>query len=131
MKKGNGLTFPQSYDMRGNGHNLLQQGPGEDNDMDSELILQADGDTLTAAGDIDLYHATDFRHRAEKHIEEVEHPRLDLLRVPFIDSAGLAALLSLSRAAKARGKALRIAVSGSPRRVLRITGIDRLLEIEE
>jgi len=118
--------------MLGSAQNSLQhQGGGEDNDMEAELILQADGDTLTAAGDIDLYHATDFRHRAEKHIDDVEQPRLDLLRVPFIDSAGLAALLALSRAAKARGKALRIAVGGSPRRVLRITGIDRLLEIEE
>jgi anti-anti-sigma factor len=51
--------------------------------------------------------------------------------VAFVDSAGLAALLALSREAGAAGKTLRLMVSGSPRRVLHVTGLDRMLALEE
>jgi anti-sigma B factor antagonist len=97
---------------------------------DQEMVMQAEGDTLHVHGDIDLYQAGLFRQAAEAHIRNATQPRLDLTRVPFLDSAGLAALLALSREAKAQGKTLRVAIAGSPRRVLRITGIDRMLALE-
>lgn len=98
---------------------------------DEELVMTEEGDTLCVRGDIDLYQAPQFRQRAEAHIHAVASPRLDLNDVPFLDSAGLAALLALSRDAQASGKTLRLSVSGSPRRVLRVTGIDRMLALEE
>ena len=93
--------------------------------------MQVEDDTLHVCGDIDLYQAGLFRQQAEAHIRNVPQPRLDLTRVLFLDSAGLASLLALSREAKAQGKTLRVVTAGSPRRVLRITGIDRMLALEE
>jgi len=97
-----------------------------------EITIRAEGNTLFVEGDIDLYQAATFRQRAGAHIRDAgDEPRLDLTAVAFLDSAGLAALLALSREAQAQGKTLRLAVKGGPRRVLKITGIDRMLTIEE
>jgi len=98
---------------------------------DGLLTIEVRGDTLAAAGDIDLYRAPEFRERAEAFIRTVPQPRLDLSLVPFLDSAGLATLLALSRIAKSESKTLRLVVTGSPRRVLKITGIDRVLVLED
>jgi len=98
---------------------------------DGLLSINVRGDTLAAAGDIDLYRAPEFRERAEAFIRTVQQPRLDLSQVPFLDSAGLATLLALSRIAKSESKTLRLVVTGSPRRVLKITGIDRVLVLED
>ena len=51
--------------------------------------------------------------------------------VLFLDSAGLATLLALSKIARTENKDLRLVATGSPRRVLRITGIDRVLTLED
>ncbi len=101
--------------------------------LDDEGLLQMeeiDG-TLIVSGDLDLHQAPEFRERAEAHINVTERPRLDLSRVPFMDSAGLAALLALSRIARAQSKSIRLIAVGSPRRVLKITGIDRVLVLED
>ena len=100
-------------------------------DTRSGLTMEAEGDVLSVQGDIDLHVAPVFRQRALEHIRAADRPQLDLNRVPFLDSAGLAVLLSLSREAKSVGKELRLKACGSPRRVLRITGIDRMLQLEE
>lgn len=96
-----------------------------------ELEMRVEGDTLFASGDIDLYQAPKFRARAEEHVRAAAQPRIDLSQVPFVDSAGLAVLLVVARQAREQGKALRLVATGSPRRVLRITGIDRVLTVED
>ena len=101
--------------------------------LDDEGLLQIeeiDG-TLVVSGDLDLHQTPEFRERAEAYIKTTERPRLDLSHVPFLDSAGLAALLALSRIAKAQNKSIRMIAVGSPHRVLRITGIDRVLVLED
>ncbi|MES2465115.1 MAG: STAS domain-containing protein [Armatimonadota bacterium] len=111
---------------------------GENNsDLDSLLddegllqITETNG-TLVVSGDLDLHQAPEFRRVAEMHIDSHASPRLDLTQVPFLDSAGLATLLALSRIAREQNKSLRVLVTGSPRRVLRITGIDRVLLMED
>ena len=98
----------------------------------SDLRMEPREEGLYVQGDIDLYVAADFRQRALEYIRSAgASPCLDLTEVPFLDSAGLAALLGLSREAKTTGKTLRLRVTGGPRRVLRITGIDRMLALEE
>jgi anti-anti-sigma factor len=102
-------------------------------DLDEEGLLQiteVDG-TLVVSGDLDLHQAAEFRKEAERHINASSSPRLDLSRVPFLDSAGLATLLALSRLAKEQNKSVRVIATGSPRRVLKITGIDRVLLLED
>lgn len=98
---------------------------------DNALYIEQQGDTLVVVGDIDLHQAGEFRERAEAYIQDAPQPRLDLSRVPFLDSAGLATLLALSRLARSQNKSLRLIVTGSPRRVLKITGIDRVLVLED
>nr|CAA9214991.1 hypothetical protein AVDCRST_MAG63-355 [uncultured Armatimonadetes bacterium] len=112
-------------------HAEVQDDEMMDDEADSGLEMEADGDTLRVRGDIDLYQAQNFRQLAAAHLKNARAPHLDLIEVTFIDSAGLAALLALSRQAHAEGKRLRLSVTGSPRRVLRITGIDRMLELED
>jgi anti-anti-sigma factor len=104
-----------------------------DNFLEEEGLLQieeVDG-TLTVSGDLDLHQASVFLKEAERHINANSRPRLDLSRVPFLDSAGLATLLALSRFAKEQNKSIRVIATGSPRRVLKITGIDRVLLLED
>ncbi len=97
---------------------------------DGSLRLHSQGDTLFAEGDIDLFQAPAFREAAKAHLAQHDAPLIDLRGVDFLDSAGLAVLLVLAREAKEQNKDLRVAASGSPRRVLRITGIDRVLHVE-
>lgn len=95
------------------------------------LRMHTDGDTLFVAGDVDLYQAATFREVAERHLRETSAPRIDLQQVDFLDSAGLATLLSLSRLARKEEKTLRVVAVGNPRRVLRITGLDSILSVED
>jgi anti-sigma B factor antagonist len=102
---------------------------GEDNADD--LSMEVEGDLLRVRGDVDLYVAPVFQERALQHLHNSDAPRIDMTEVPFLDSAGLATLVTLFREAQKSSKTLRLAVGGSPRRVLRITGIDRMMNIEE
>jgi anti-sigma B factor antagonist len=101
--------------------------------LDDEGLLQIEeiNGTLVVSGDLDLHQAPEFRKEAERHINAHASPRLDLSRVPFLDSAGLATLLALSRSARDQNKSIRVIAAGSPRRVLKITGIDRVLLLED
>ena len=98
---------------------------------ESALQMLEVGTTLVVRGDLDLYEAPHFRTVAEDYVSRTNEPRFDMTDVPFLDSAGLATLLYLSRSADAHQKTLRVLIAGGPRRVLHITGIDRLLIVEE
>lgn len=102
----------------------------EENEAD-ELSMETEGEVLRVSGDIDLYVASAFQERGMAHVRAAASPRFDMTGVLFLDSAGLAALVSLAREAQAAGKTLRLRVKGSPRRVLRITGIDQMITVEE
>lgn len=95
------------------------------------LTTEIQGETLLVGGDIDLYVAADFRQFGEKHVLEYTNPVIDLFGVPFLDSAGLAALLSIARIARTNGRSLTVRATGNPRRVLRITGVDRMVTVED
>lgn len=97
----------------------------------SDLRWEMRGGALWVSGEIDLNEASAFQEIAGEYIRKTDEPRLDLSGVEFIDSAGLAALLALVRQAQREGKMLRAQVGGSPRRVLQITGIDKLLMVED
>jgi len=97
----------------------------------SELSMAEIDGTLVVHGDLDLYEATQFRAEAEDYVRRTDEPRFDMRDVPFLDSAGLATLLYLSRQASAHHKTLRVLIGGGPRRVLKITGIDRLIVVDD
>jgi anti-anti-sigma factor len=95
------------------------------------LTLHREGDSLVVRGDLDLFEAPRFRDAAEAYLHASPEPNLDMTGVPFVDSAGLATLLYLSRQAAKERKTLRIQIGRGPRRVLKITGIDRCLIVDD
>ena len=121
-------------DARMNEDPMTDGEPSEINDLTEDeglLHMEESNGTLFVSGDIDLHQAPEFRKRAEMFINTTPNPRVDITRVAFLDSAGLATLLALSRHAKEQNKSVRLIAAGSPRRVLKITGIDRVLVIED
>jgi anti-anti-sigma factor len=95
------------------------------------LSLETQGDTLVVDGDVDLYVAEEFRVAGEAHVRDIANPVIDLLGVPFLDSAGLASLLSIAKVARSLDRQVRVVAAGNPRRVLRITGVDRMVLMNE
>jgi len=100
-------------------------------DDDATLSMETRGGTLFVSGDVDLYVAADFRQAGERYVRSCPAPIIDLIGVPFLDSAGLAALLSIEKAARQCDRSIRVVAAGNPRRVLRITGVERILTVTE
>jgi anti-anti-sigma factor len=81
--------------------------------------------TILVDGDVDLSNAAEFEQQATAHIEAGATTILvDLTAVPFIDSAGIHALVHARRTAKEQGRTLRVMrASDMVREVLEITGV--------
>jgi len=110
--------------------NTVTQGDNFDTEVSRGYSTEMRGDTLYISGDIDLYGAPTFRHVGAEHVRQSPTPTIDLRGVEFLDSAGLAALLYIAKVARSCEHPLRVMAAGNPRRVLRITGIDRMLAME-
>lgn len=93
--------------------------------------LPGDSYLVRLTGELDLYTAPQLENELETLIRAgAAHVLLDLTDVPFLDSSGLAVLLG---AAGRLGKDA-FALTGlglETRRVLEITGTDRLLAVIE
>jgi len=107
--------------------NTVIEGDNPDTGMLPGYCAETQGDTLRVSGDVDLYVAAIFRQAGVLHVREHTTPTIDLTGVAFLDSAGLAALLYIAKVARSCEHPLRVLAVGNPRRVLRITGIDRML----
>ena len=88
--------------------------------------------TLYIFGEMDHFN-TDILTEALGRIE-LDGGRpvvLDLARLRFCDAAGVSALLAVQRRISNAGGRLRVrAPSGIPRKVLTITGVDQILDID-
>jgi anti-anti-sigma factor len=75
---------------------------------DLEVIVRehAQMTVVALAGELDAYTVPSFRDRLEQHRTEHAQLVIDLSRVTLLDSAGLAALLSLRNRAAAAGERL-------------------------
>lgn len=86
---------------------------------------------VRVTGELDLYTAPQLENELETLIHgDAAHVLVDLSDVPFLDSSGLGVLLSSAR----RLGLGRFALAGlglESRRVIEITGADRLLTILE
>ncbi len=88
--------------------------------------------SLRVTGEIDLSTARLLRETAlcalRHHSSTLD---VDLSGVPFMDSSGLEALIATRRRAELHGGRLRlIAPTPAVMRVIEVTGLDRLFEIE-
>jgi anti-sigma B factor antagonist len=91
------------------------------------------GDTclIAMAGDFDLFTAPDVRTRLDGLIDkEQRHVVVDLTRVRFMDSSGLAVLLDAWHSLGARHRRFRVVCPPGPvRTTLEITGLDEILPL--
>lgn len=94
-----------------------------------DVIENADHTLLMAVGEIDAGTASQVSDAVSGALS-LEHPRvlLDFSQVTFIDSAGLAALITAHRQAEA-AQAMFALVHPTPatRRLIRVLGLDQLL----
>jgi anti-sigma B factor antagonist len=99
------------------------------------ITVTCDGTTvrLSAAGEVDTSSAPVLRTHVEALLDRgVREVVLDLDEVSFLDSAGLAVLAGVHRAAGERGFRLRVLASGrAVIRPLQITGLWDLLGVEQ
>jgi anti-sigma B factor antagonist len=86
--------------------------------------------TLRAGGDLDADHIAGFRDRAFTLIGSRPSALiLDLSAAPFVDTAGLASLVTVARVAARVGVPVIVVPAPHLRRVLRVTGLDRVLAV--
>ena len=83
---------------------------------------------VTPDGELDLFSAAELTQALRAHERSAPRLVLDLSRLRFLDSAGLALLIAQHRRAKAAGTQFAIAnARGEVRRALAISGLDRVL----
>jgi anti-anti-sigma factor len=83
---------------------------------------------------IDAFSAPELRARLDQLFEEgVQRFVLDLSAVPFLDSAGMAVLVSLLKRARQSGGDVRLVwpAEDAARRILRLTKFDRVFTIAD
>lgn len=85
---------------------------------------------LHADGEIDLTTAPELRSSIERAQRATGHDVvLDLTAIDFIDSTGLSVLVDGARAARAGGNAFDVVADGHLRELLRITGLDTVMDV--
>lgn len=83
------------------------------------------------AGEVDAYTVGDFRE-ALAGIDNVRWLIIDLSEVPFMDSAGLGALIGgIRRVREADGDVAVVSTTASLNRLLHTTGFDRIVPVTE
>ena len=85
---------------------------------------------VEVAGELDLHTSPALRDHVLGLIEEgTGFLALDLTKVDFMDSSSLGSLVAcLKRLRERDGRLVLIGVTGSPKKVLGLTGLDRVFE---
>ncbi|GLZ34677.1 anti-sigma factor antagonist [Lentzea sp. NBRC 105346] len=85
---------------------------------------------LSVAGEVDMLSAPDLRTTVGRHLTDGATLVLDLSRVTFLGSAGLAVLVEASQQSKRRGVSLRVvAVARAVTRPLEATGLGDVFSV--
>ena len=88
--------------------------------------------TFSLSGHFDAFHSSKVQARLEQlYIEGVRHFVFDLSRVEFLDSAGLAVLVTIFKHVQQEDGSVKMVPPESPgaRRILRLTHFDRIFEM--
>lgn len=86
---------------------------------------------LRLTGEVDAYTVGEFRE-ALAGIEDVHWLIVDLSEVPFMDSAGLGALIGgIRRVREAEGDVAVVSTTAGLNRLLHTTGFDRIVPVTE
>lgn len=86
---------------------------------------------IRVAGEVDLHTSPQLREHVLGLIDEPPvRIALDLTKVGFMDSSSLGTLVTcLKRVRERDGRLVLVGVSGSPRKVFTLTGLDRVFDI--
>jgi len=99
-------------------------------DLDVTTRFQGDDAVLAVDGEIDL---TTCKHLREKldatDAAPVKNVVIDLTGVGFIDSTGLSVLVGAAKHAHEGGRGFGVVADGHLRELLRITGLDTVMEV--
>lgn len=90
--------------------------------------------TMALSGEIDHHHAKTYIQTIESRIEAYMPSEciLDFQDVTFMDSSGIAVVINALRAmSRIEGKLFMSGISEQPMRVLRASGIDKLVQLKE
>jgi anti-sigma B factor antagonist len=92
---------------------------------------RSNGDyVVTPDGELDLFTSAELTRALREYERRAHRLVLDLSKLRFLDSAGLALLIAQHRRAQYDGTEFAIAnASGDVRRVLAISGLDRVLAV--
>src|SRR6478752_1554996 len=100
--------------------------------MELEVTSRHEGrrTVVEAQGEIDLTSCVRLRDTLDV-VEDQESDAVvvDLTRVGFIDSTGLSVLVDGARHARARERTFGVVADGHLRELLRITGLDTVMEV--
>lgn len=89
--------------------------------------------TITVKQRLDLFRAQEFRNQMQKLFDEgVSHMVIDLSQADFLDSAGMAALVSALKQCRQRNGDVRLVTpqSEAVKRTLELTKFDRVFEMK-
>ena len=90
-----------------------------------------DGLCVAVAGEVDAYTAPEMRAHLLGALRQHQTLTVDLSAVSFMDSQGLAALLSARQEAESHGRSLRLeAVPHRVLKLLQLTGLDTMFTID-
>ena len=96
------------------------------------LPMQAQIVRVRVSGEVDLSTARELERALMQEVNAAREVLLDLSAVSFIDSSGLHAIAIAARAAQSNGGALALdsRLPDQARRVVEITGLQSLIEVE-
>ncbi|MEU4455880.1 STAS domain-containing protein [Nocardia fluminea] len=95
-------------------------------DLDVQTRAQDDFEILTVRGEVDMASAPQLQAALEKAQQGGKTLVVDMTEVGFLGSAGLSALLVVSKAAPYQ---LRVVASREVARPIELTGLDKLLAV--
>ena len=96
--------------------------------LDVEARRRDGACVVTPDGELDLFTAAELTRALREHERTSRRLILDLSKLRFLDSAGLALLIAQHRRAQHDGTKFAIAnATGDVRRLLTLSGLDRIL----
>lgn len=96
-----------------------------------ENATSGDWTVVRVAGELDLHTSPQLRDHVLGLLEEPPvRVALDMAKVTFMDSSSLGTLVTcLKRVRERDGRLILIGISGSPMKVLSLTGLDRVFDL--
>ncbi len=98
-----------------------------------DVSVSADGGSsrVRLAGEVDTYTVPDVRAAFDAlDLAAGDSVVVDLREVTFLDSSGLGAVIGLYHRARAAGATLRLVCDGVSLRLVRLTRIDQVIDVD-